>query len=67
MDDQITQSATLESLHKKADIISAFCIIFEVDIAIHKLRSYIVNWSSVSIPSNPTLLVHRGDWLAQTV
>ena len=34
MDDLITPSARLESLQRKADIISAFCIIFGVDIAI---------------------------------
>ena len=43
MDDLITPSATLELLQKKADIISAFCIIFGVDIAIKKLRSYVAN------------------------
>ena len=38
MDDLIVPSATLKSLQRKADIISAFCIIFGVDIAIPKLR-----------------------------
>ena len=37
MDDLITPSATLELLQKKVDIISAFCIIFGVDVAIKKL------------------------------
>ena len=30
-------------------------------------RSYITNWLSVNIPSNPSLLVHRADWVEQTV
>ena len=67
MDDLITPSATLESLQRKADIISAFCITFGVDIAIQKLRSYVASWSSVNIPTNPTLIVHRGDWLPHPV
>ena len=60
---------TREKKPKKnwADIISASCIIFGVDIAIHKLRSYISNCSSVNIPNNHTILVYRGDWVAQTV
>ena len=49
------------------EIILALCLIFGVDKAIHNLRSYITGWSSVSIPSNSTLLVHRGDWEEQTV
>ena len=60
-------SATLVARQRKAEITSAFCIIFCVDIAIHKLRSYIANWSSVKIQTNLTLLVHIGDWVAQTV
>ena len=54
MDGLIIPSATLEALQKKADTISASIIIFGVDIAIHKLRSYIANWSSVNKPNNPT-------------
>ena len=50
MNDLITPSATLEALQKKADIISALCIIFIVDITKHKPRSYIANWSSVNLP-----------------
>ena len=60
MDDLIIPSATLESLQRKADIISVFCIIFGVDIAKQKLRSYMVNWSSVDITTNPTLIVLTG-------
>ena len=67
MDVIIILSATLEALQKKADTMSAFCIIFGVDIAVYNLRSYIANWSSVNIPDNPTLLVHRGGWVALTV
>ena len=63
MDELITPSATLESLQRKADIISAFCIIFKVDIAIQKLRAYVANWSSVDIITNPTLIVHKRDRL----
>ena len=67
MDDLTTPSATLEALQKKADTISAFCIIFGVDIAIHKQGSDIAEWSSVEIPRKHTKLVYRGDWVAQTV
>ena len=67
MNDLITLSATLELLQNKADIISAFCIIFGVDIAIKKLRSYVANWSATYITTNPTLQVHSGDWVAQAV
>ena len=55
MDNLIKPSAMLESLQKKAGIISAFCIIFGVDISIYKLNLYIANWSLVNILSKPTL------------
>ena len=41
MDDLITPSAALESLQRKSGIISALCIMFGVDVAIQKLRSYV--------------------------
>ena len=58
MDDLITPSATVDDLLQKADIISVYCIIFEVGVA---------NWSSVELPIKPTLLIHRGGWVAQTI
>ena len=67
IDDLITQSATLELLQQKADIISAFCIIFGLDIALKKLRSYVANWSATDITINRTLQVHSGDCIAQAV
>ena len=61
MDDLITPSATLISLQRKADIVTAFYIILGVDIAIQKLNSYEVNRTSGEVSANPTLLVHRED------
>ena len=58
IDDLITPSATLELLQKKKELISAFCIIFGVDIAIKKLRSYVDNWSATDTKVDPTLHVH---------
>ena len=65
MGDLITSSTTLELLQMKTNIISAFCIIFGVDIAIKKLRSYEANWSATDITTNPTLQVHSGHWVAK--
>ena len=59
MDDLITPSVTREVLQKKADIISAYCTIFGVDITIHNLRSCIANMPSVNTPNNPILLIHE--------
>ena len=57
----------------KKDIITAFCIIFGVDIAI--LKPNVANWSSISIPNdkptnqptNSALQVLRVEWVAQAV
>ena len=56
----ITPSATLSSLQRKGNIITAFCVTFGVVTAIQKLRSYLANWLSVIIQINSALLVHRG-------
>ena len=66
MNDLITPSATLELLQRKADIILAFFIIFGLDIAIKKPRSYVANWSTTNILINPTLQLHNGHWIANT-
>ena len=64
INDLITPSPTLESLQGRTNIISAFCIIFGVDMV---LKSYVTKWSSTLIATNlhyentPNI----GDWMAQ--
>ena len=65
-DDLFSISARREGLQSKADIVSAFTIIFGLKIAIHKLRTFAKCWGEE--PSNHTnidynLIVHVRDWI----
>ena len=68
---------TLKALQHKADIVSAFCIIFGLDIATTKLRTFHLQWGNGNLDLAPsddspqqapdTLLVHTDRWIPQTV
>ena len=45
-DDLLSTCGTLEGLRQKAEVVSAFCIIFGLDIATSKLRTYHVRWGN---------------------
>ena len=49
-DDHLSASGTFEALQKKANIVSAFCIIFGLDIATAKLRTFHLRWGKTSTP-----------------
>ena len=69
-DDLFSISARREGLQLKADIVSAFTIIFGLRIAIHKLRSFAKCWGDE--PSNNTmtdydLIVHDTGWVPTAI
>ena len=77
-DDLLSACGTLHALQRKADIVSAFCIIFGLDIATTKLRTFHLQWGNGNLDLAPsddpaqqsfqdTLLVHTGRWIPQTV
>ena len=43
-DDMDSKTATIEVLQRKADIVSAFCILFNVNMSILKLRRVSMHW-----------------------
>ena len=45
-DDLLSTCGTLECLRQKAEVVSAFCIIFGLDIATTKLRTFHVRWGN---------------------
>jgi hypothetical protein len=63
-DDLVSAKSTLAGLQAKADIVSAFAIIFGLDIAVAKLRACKVEWGqekSIEGTIN-TLAVHKIGW-----
>ena len=67
-DDLISISARGESLQQKADIVSAFSIIFGLDIATQKLRAVQIHWGheQPALTPTPSLTVHHEHWSKTT-
>jgi len=62
-DDLMSSSRTLDGLQRKADIVSAFCIIFGLQIVPKKLRAFRADWSPLQ-KQRPAeeLTVHLKGW-----
>ena len=63
-DDLISISARGDSLQQKADIVSAFSIIFGLDIASQKLRAVQIHWGheTSALSNDLSLTVHHDHW-----
>jgi len=62
-DDLVSGESTLAGLQRKADIVSAFAIIFGLDIAVSKLRACRIQWGQEpSGEDDPALLVRTCGW-----
>ena len=67
-DDLISVSARIEGLQAKADIVSAFSIIFGLDIAVAKLRAVQIHWGSEDSAETPThITIHTEQWSNSTL
>ena len=61
-DDIISLQGTMESLQDKADIISAFAILLNMELAIPKLRAFAIEWGNPHRVYNKSLTVHSFGW-----
>lgn len=63
-DDLVSAKSTLAGLQSRADIVSAFAIIFGLDIAVAKLRACKIEWGQehVNTGTTNTLIVHKFGW-----
>ena len=61
-DDLLSSSGKLEGLQTKADMVSAFSIIFGLEIAVHKLRVAKLQWGAEDEDREETLIIHQGEW-----
>ena len=68
VDDMLSPGSDLVILQQKADIVSAFAIIFSFDIAIDKLRSLLMEWGhEMSDALLPKLRIYRRGWVLKEV
>ena len=63
-DDLISVSSRIDGIQDKADIVSAFSIIFGLDIATQKLRAVQVHWGSEdpNADQHVDIVVHTDNW-----
>jgi hypothetical protein len=66
VDDLIASSATIEDLQLKADVISAFAIIFQLEIAIKKLRIGRAQFGVIK-RKKESLIIYKSGWIAHEV
>ena len=66
-DDIVSQQGTMESLQHKADLISAFNIIMNMEIATGKLRVLGVKWGNAHRDNIEKLLIHTAGWIASEI
>ena len=48
---------------KKADIVSAFCIVFHMSLNTLKFRAYAINWGNSHTTSPTAITIHQTGWL----
>ena len=65
-DDIESASRSAEDMQRKADIVSAFCIIMGIQISVTKLRRLVHTWTKTSTPIVP-LVIHGYGWTPQEV
>ena len=65
-DDLLSGMSSLEGIQEKASIVSAFAIIFGLDIAKTKLRSFIHNYHAIKSPPS-SILIYTSGWVAHSV
>eukprot|EP01034_Spumella_vulgaris_P029001 gene29001-35972_t len=67
-DDMESTAKTNKGMQQKADVVSAFCIIFELTISPGKLRRYFQDWSkNVTVDELTPMIVHTKGWVAHHV
>ena len=62
-DDLVSMSSSLAGLQHKADIMSAFALLFDLDISVPKLRAVCLG----PAPPHPTLTIHGSGWAPTTI
>jgi ribonuclease HI len=62
VDDITSLHGTIEGLQREADIISAYCQLFGLDLSLHKLKAYRLQWGNAHIPGADHVLIHSQCW-----
>jgi len=58
VDDAISITGSFQALQAKADIMSAFAMVINIELSLKKLRTFAVQWGNPSRPDYANLVVH---------
>ena len=58
VDDAISITGTYAALQAKADVMSAFAMLINIELSLKKLRTFAVQWGNPFRPDHPNLVVH---------
>jgi hypothetical protein len=58
VDDAISITGTHAALQAKADVMSAFAIVINIELSLAKLRTFAVQWGNDGRPSHSDMVVH---------
>ena len=67
VDDLSSFMGTYEGIQIEADLISAFCIIFGIEISITKLKVSRLQWGNAHISGRDNILVHTAGWIPHEI
>ena len=62
VDDLTSFRGTYEGIQAEADIISAFCIIYGIELSLNKLQAIRIQWGNEYLPGEQYILVHTAGW-----
>ena len=58
VDDAVSVTGTFEALQAKADVMSAFACLVNIELSLKKLRTFAVQWGNPNRPEHAFLSVH---------
>lgn len=68
VDDLISVASTCADLQTMADVVSAFCIIFQLELNTSKFRAFGINWNNpANWSTQNTIVIHTLGWQPTTV
>ena len=62
-DDNLALAGTFNSLQRKMNLLSAFCIIFGIMISPPKSKAFLIQWGNHYRPDEKAVLVHSKNWV----
>ena len=67
VDDLVSCCLTPDQIQRKADIVSAFCLITGITISVDKLRRVVHTWSRRPLTETPVMYIHEYGWIPRAI